>query len=195
MPSDQVEDRPPRLRRAEMEEVEEAAALQKIHEAVGERDAALAREGVEQFGKSRGMSLKAIQEYLYENNVGLFLIGMETELLKQYTNIDLEGNKDKKYTVSCRFAETAQRPRERDQWPKGKDEILARLDDAGFKGESRAIICRRCEEEGHLAKDCTIERTNEAPKISCYNCGEDGHRSRDCKFQLPHFAPTQLTIP
>lgn len=38
---------------------------------------------------------------------------------------------------------------------------------------SRVIICRKCNQEGHIARDCPND-------IVCHNCHQAGHVARDC---------------
>ena len=45
--------------------------------------------------------------------------------------------------------------------------------------EDKAIVCRRCGEEGHMGRDCT----NAATKQPCFLCGGVGHISRLCPSQ------------
>ena len=51
----------------------------------------------------------------------------------------------------------------------------------GFGGGrgGRGGICYRCQQPGHLARDCT---NPEAPP-TCYKCSKPGHIARDCPEQ------------
>ncbi|KAI9298399.1 hypothetical protein K502DRAFT_256345 [Neoconidiobolus thromboides FSU 785] len=35
------------------------------------------------------------------------------------------------------------------------------------------VSCHRCNQEGHISRECTEEQ-------KCYNCQKSGHLSRDC---------------
>lgn len=121
-----------------------------------------------------------------EENVKLWLISLERELIDTFTNMDPQGNIDKKYSISFRFSDKPQRPREIDGWPQDHAEILSRLDDAGMVVDRGLPKCYNCGELGHTSKGCTqerVEHASEKPKISCYNCGNEGHRVRDCKLR------------
>ena len=79
----------------------------------------------------------------------VYLIGLEKELAMTLTNIDLQGKADKKYTVSYRLSPNHQRPKEKDFWPSGPEENLARLEDAGEVFDRGVPKCSNCEQLGH----------------------------------------------
>ena len=145
-----------------------------------------AKEAVQEYIKASGtdMTYKDLQLGLISDNVGLWLIATERSLVNIFTNLDLQGNTGKKYSISFRFSDRPSRPREAEGWPNDREEILSRLDDAGEVVDSGLSLCYNCGEVGHITKACPqekLERTDR-PKISCYNCGADGHRVRDCKW-------------
>jgi hypothetical protein len=96
--------------------------------------------------------------------------------------VDLQGNLDKKYSVSWRWSDKAARPKEKDGWPT-TEENLERLQDAGEPVDRGIVKCSNCEQLGHMKAKCP-EEPNEVdrPVVKCYNCDEIGHRVRDCKF-------------
>lgn len=145
-----------------------------------------AKEAIEEYVKALGgeVTYRQIQERLMEENVKVWLICTERDLIDTFTNMDLQGKIDKKYSISVRFSDKPERPREVDVWPNGDGEILTRLDDAGMVVDRGVPKCYNCGELGHTSKGCTqdrVERESGKPKISCYNCGGEGHRVRDCK--------------
>ncbi|KAK7415391.1 hypothetical protein QQX98_005930 [Neonectria punicea] len=159
-------------------------AWQKLEEAVSERDVDDAKEAVQEYIKALDgkITYRELQEALIEQSIGLWLIATEKPLISIFTNMNLQGEMGKKYTISYRFSEKADRPRELEGWPKDRAEILSRLDDAGDVVDKGVPLCLNCKELGHISKFCTqekVERTD-GPKISCHNCGGDGHRVRDC---------------
>lgn len=110
---------------------------------------------------------------------------MEKELAITYTNMDLQGNLDKKYTVSYRLSPKHQRPKEKDAWPKTPEENLTRLADAGEAVDRGIPKCSNCEQLGHTMKACREEkRDTDQTQVKCFNCEEVGHRVRDCKYFL-----------
>ncbi|KAL7948879.1 hypothetical protein V8C42DRAFT_312580 [Trichoderma barbatum] len=161
------------------------AAWDKLKQAARERDADDAKEAIEEYVKALAgeVTYRQIQERLMEESVKIWLISTQRELIDTFTNMDLQGNIDKKYSISVRFSDKPERPREINAWPDGDDEILSRLNDAGMVVDRGVPKCYNCGELGHTSKGCTqekIEPNAEKPKISCYNCGAEGHRVRDC---------------
>ncbi|PHH77241.1 hypothetical protein CDD82_3601 [Ophiocordyceps australis] len=159
-------------------------AWSKLGRAVAERDVDDVKEAINEYVKAVNakITFRELQEALFNNGIKLFLIGIEKPLMKVLTNIDFQGNMGKKYSVSYRFSEFPDRPREVDSFPKSREELLARLDDAGDVVNKGVPLCRNCDELGHIAKYCPQEKVIfERPKIICSNCNIEGHRLRDCK--------------
>ena len=143
------------------------------------------KEAIEKYAKAcPEMTFQQLQEGLFDSGTDLFLIAKERTLLPTYTNMDLQGNLNKKYSISYRFSDQPQRPNEAEGWPADREEILSRLGDAGIVVEQSVPYCSNCNEMGHVRKHCKEESTREGerPSIMCYNCNETGHRVRDCKF-------------
>ena len=65
--------------------------------------------------------------------------------------------------------------------------------------DSSTIICYRCKNSGHFARDCQTQNENRMQKSNtitsnisnsladqrCYNCNQFGHFSRDCNINKP----------
>ncbi|RDA94682.1 hypothetical protein CP533_2498 [Ophiocordyceps camponoti-saundersi (nom. inval.)] len=160
-------------------------AWAKIRNAVSDRDIDDVKDAVQEYVKALDGSVtyRDLQEGFINEGINLFIIPMERPLAPVFTNMDLQGNMGKKYTVSYRFSEKPNRPREAEAFPKSREELLARLDDAGEAVNSGRSLCHNCGELGHTFKHCTQDRVDkpDAPKIACSNCGEEGHRIRDCQ--------------
>ncbi|KAG6040671.1 hypothetical protein E4U41_007450 [Claviceps citrina] len=159
-------------------------ALDKIRAAALERDVDDAKEGIQEYVKAVGgdVNYSQLQTMFINEGINLWFIATERPLVNVFTNMDLQGNTGKKYSISYRFSEKPDRPREMEAWPKSREEILARLEDAGEVVDSGQRRCHNCGELGHSSKFCTQEKpeTNAQPVISCSNCGAEGHRLRDC---------------
>ncbi|PHH66920.1 hypothetical protein CDD81_5272 [Ophiocordyceps australis] len=159
-------------------------AWAKLRSAVAERDVDDVKEAINEYVKAvnADITFRELQEALLDNGIKLFLIATEKPLMKVLTNMDLQGNLGKKYSISYRFSEYADRPREVESFPKTREELLARLDDAGDIVNKGVPLCRNCDELGHISKYCPKEKVIfERPKIICSNCNLEGHRIRDCK--------------
>lgn len=179
---------PRKVNRDNIADIPAEVAWEKIKQAIAEKDVDDAKEAVQEYIKAVNgeVTYRQLQEALIEQNLGLWLIPTERSLIQVFTNMDIQGNIDKKYTVSYRFVERPDRPREIEGWPKDRDEQLSRLDDAGEVVNRGVPLCMNCKELGHISKFCTQEKMEreDVTKISCYNCGADGHRVRDCECNL-----------
>jgi hypothetical protein len=76
--------------------------------------------------------------------IGIYLIAYEKELAATYTNMDFQGNLDKKHTVTWRFSDKPARPREADIWPSSPQENMERLADAGEAVDRGLTKCTNC---------------------------------------------------
>lgn len=178
-------EKPRKIDREHVADVSPEDAWEKIKEAVADNDIDDAKDAVQEYVKALDgtPTYKDIQIGLIDSGINLWFIPLERELIGAFTNMDLQGNVDKKYTVSYRFSDKPARPRERQGWPETRDEILSRLDDAGDRVDSLKQRCFNCNEFGHSSKTCPEpkrERVEEA--ILCNNCQGEGHRQRDCKM-------------
>lgn len=173
------------INRDHIADVNPDEALAKIKIAARERDVDDVKEAVQEYVKSVGgdVNYHQLQTMFIDEAVNLWLIATERQLVNVFTNMDLQGNTGKKYSISYRFSEKPERPREIEGWPKSREEILDRLEDAGEIVDSGHRRCHNCGELGHSTKLCTQEKTepNAKPAISCSNCSAEGHRLRDCK--------------
>ncbi|CAM1500709.1 Fc.00g098710.m01.CDS01 [Cosmosporella sp. VM-42] len=173
-----------KINRDHIADVDPEDAWKKIIQAVAERDADDAKEGVQEYIKALEgkITYRELQQALIDQSIGLWMIATERPLLSVFTNMDIQGNMGKTFTVSYRFTEKPDRPREVEGWPKDREEILARLDDAGDIVNKGLTLCSNCSELGHPAKFCPEEKRERAdgPKLQCHNCGSDSHRVRDC---------------
>ena len=116
-------------------------------------------------------------------DLNLYIIALEKELTPTYTNMDLQGNLDRKYSVSWRKSDKHARPKEKDLWPETPEENLGRLLDAGEPVDRGIPKCNNCDQLGHISKSCPEEKQENADRavVKCFNCDEVGHRQRDCE--------------
>lgn len=161
-------------------------ALAELRKAVNDKDLDDVKEAVKMYVKAMpDTTYPELEKLLRDETIGLFLIGIEKEhLLSTLTNMDFQGNLDKKFTVTYRFSKLPPRPRERTLWPASDDENMTRLADGGEIVARGIPKCTNCDEMGHSARDCSQERQEnlERPEVKCINCDELGHRMRDCAY-------------
>jgi hypothetical protein len=176
---------PRKINRDHVADVSPEVAWAKLEQAARERDPDDVKEAIQEYVKAlKGEpTYRALQEAFINNKVNIWLIAVERSILPTFTNMDLQGNIEKKYTVSYRFSDKPERPREIEGWPETPEEILSRLDDAGEVVNNGKSLCHNCKQVGHVAKNCPEEKNEnlDAPRVTCSNCNEDGHRIRDCK--------------
>jgi hypothetical protein len=170
--------------RSQYPDISPDEAWERIVTAVKERELDDVKEAVQTYVKATpDTTYVQLEEAFRSQDVGLWLIAIEKPLLAiTMTNMDLQGNKDKKYTVTYRFSPTAPRPREREVWPKSTEENLERLKDAGEVVDRGIPKCSNCNELGHIRKSCPEEKRepDTVTVAKCHNCGEDGHQMRNC---------------
>ncbi|KAI1270582.1 hypothetical protein F5Y18DRAFT_16554 [Xylariaceae sp. FL1019] len=129
-----------------------------------------------------------LEEAFRIQDMGVYMIAIEKPaLLPGFTNMDFQGNLEKKFSITYRFSDKPARPRERELWPSSTEENLERLKDAGEVVERGLAKCSNCSELGHISRNCPSEKVeSERVVVTCYNCGEAGHRVRECKLFYLH---------
>lgn len=154
-------------------------AWAQIKEAAEERDLNEIKEAAERYFKAApDATYPQLENAFRSQEIGVYLIGIEKELNVTYTNMDLQGNLDRKYTVTWRLSDKPLRPRENEGWPANAEENKERLANAGTPVDRGIPKCSNCGELGHVFKQCRQERMENADKavVKCYNCEEIGHR-------------------
>lgn len=149
-----------------------------------ERDLDDFKEALRKYAKATpDINYVVLEGAFRSQGFSVYLIGLEKELAPTYTNMDLQGNLGKKYSISFRFSDKHQRPKEKDFWPASPEENLARLVDAGEPIDCGKPKCSNCNELGHTKKNCPEEVTENADKaqVKCFNCEAIG--------TLPSFIP------
>lgn len=180
------------LDRSKVADVMPEVAWNKLMDAASERDLDDVKEAVQMYVKALPATTYAELESAFRaQDVGVYLIAMEREIADTYTIVDLQGNLDRKYSISYRFSDKPKRPRESEGWPASPAENLERLAEAGEPMDRGVPKCGNCDALGHIAKHCTEEKQEREDRaaVKCYNCDELGHRVRDCKFRVPRTMP------
>lgn len=163
-------------------------AWNKILEAAKEREVDDVKFAIQTYVKAAPeTTYQELEKKLRDEKADLWLIAIEKSgLVATMTNMDLQGNMEKRYTVTFRFQWNPPRPRDRELWPSDVDENLERLADAGEVVPRGLPKCSNCNEVGHISKSCPEEKmeSDTVKTIMCYNCDTPGHRMRDCKSKF-----------
>lgn len=154
-----------------------------MKKAVAERELDDVKEAAEKYFKSTpDITYLQLESAFRNQGINVYLIALEKELSPTYTNMDLQGNLAKTYSISWRFSDKPARPKETDGWPT-PEENITRLEDAGEPVDCLMPKCSNCDQLGHTQRSCLEEKMEkERAQVKCYNCEEVGHRVRDCKY-------------
>jgi hypothetical protein len=174
---------PRKVEYPDVDDVEADVAWEQIRKAAADRDLDDILEAADRYFKAApDATYPQIEQGFRAQGFGVYLICMEKELTSTYTNMDLQGNLDKKYTVTWRLSDKPSRPSEKENWPESPEENLSRLEDAGKAVDRGVPKCSNCEQLGHSFKACPEDKQENLDKavVSCFNCSEVGHRMRDC---------------
>ncbi|KAJ8123910.1 hypothetical protein ONZ43_g249 [Nemania bipapillata] len=177
---------PRKIDRSHIEEIAAEIAWKKIRMGASERDMDDVKDAIQQYVKAcPDTTYPQLESAFRTQDIGVYLIAMESQsMIPTFTNMDFQGNLDKKYRVSYRFSPKPSRPRERELWPSSTEENMMRLEDAGEPVNRGLSKCANCNELGHISKNCPQEKVErERVTIMCFNCNEPGHRVRDCPQQ------------
>ncbi|KAI1491793.1 hypothetical protein F5X96DRAFT_692943 [Biscogniauxia mediterranea] len=172
-----------KLDRSDVPEVAQEIAWENIRQAIKEQDMDDIKAAVQQYVKAcPTIEYHMLEAAFRAQKFGLYLIAVEKPaMLDTFTNMDLQGNLGKKYTVTYRFSDKPARPREAQWWPKSAEDNLERLKDAGDVVQRGLPKCSNCNKLGHISKNCPEEKIEkQRVVIQCIVCNEIGHRARDC---------------
>lgn len=163
--------------RVEHKTVEEAWQL--LQNASDEADIGDFKDGILMLSKAApDLTYADIERECRRRKFAVYLIGLEKEVSPVFTNVDLQGKLDKKYTISYFLSSKCPRPVLMEKWP--KDDNMDRLVNAGAPIESGATICRGCGEVGHNRKACPSPTERVVEERNCPLCS-GAHALRDCK--------------
>ncbi|KAH8199688.1 hypothetical protein TruAng_006157 [Truncatella angustata] len=169
--------------RSHVADVDPEVAWQKIVTGAEQGDLDDVKEATQEYLKNNpGITYAELEAGFRQQDINLYVIAVEkTQLIGALTNMDLQGNLGKKYTITYRFDPKPARERERSSFPKDAEDNLERLKDAGEPVNSGKLKCNNCEEYGHTARSCPSDKVEkDQVVVKCFNCGEEGHRVRDC---------------
>jgi len=175
---------PRKIGRDHVKDMSSNVAWELVKKGVEEHDLDDVKTAMESFIKALpDTTYVQLEQSFRKNGLGIYLIAIEKELAMTYTNMDLQGNLDRKYSVTWRWSDKALRPKEKDAWPTTPEENFERLADAGEPVDRGVPKCSNCDQLGHTKARCPEEKMENADRaiVKCYNCEEVGHRVRDCK--------------
>lgn len=180
---------PRKVEYPDVEDVLPEVAWQQLQDAANDRDMDDIMEAGWKYIKAVGTDLTypSLELAFRGMNIGVYLIAIEKELTTTYTNMDLQGNLEKKYSITWRISDKPMRPREKDSWPSSPEENMERLADAGTPVDRGLPKCSNCDQLGHIFKSCPEEKQENADKaiVKCYNCEEIGHRKYFHSANIP----------
>lgn len=179
-----------KIDRSHIADVPGEVAWEKLGAAVKDHDLDDVKDAADEYIKANpDTTYLTLEKAFRSQNLGIYLIAVEKELAVTLTNMDLQGNLDKKYTIQWRWDSKATRPKEAEGWPT-PEENLERLADAGVPIDRGVPKCSNCNELGHTRNKCEQDKNEtERAEVKCYNCDGVGHRVRDCKWNLSLFIP------
>jgi hypothetical protein len=183
-------EKPRKIDRSHIPEIPAELAWKKMKAAAAEREIDDLKEAAEKYFKAApDCTYQGLEKAFRSHNVEVFLIAIEKELAPTYTNIDLQGNLDRKYAITWRWSNKPARPKEKDGWPATAEDNMERLGDAGIPVDRGYPKCSNCDELGHTSKKCPEEKQENADRaaVKCFNCDEVGHRVRDCESTTWYF--------
>jgi len=162
--------------RSSLPDCSEDDAWAMLKDASDDFDAADAREAINILAKANpNVTYLQVEKELRKRGLKIFLIGLKKEVAKAFTNVALDGAKDREFTLGIFKAPACPRPVLMPTWPKDAADNLARLENTGVPLERGVPICTNCGELGHVRKNCTQEQEGtDRVKIHCVLCEEDG---------------------
>jgi hypothetical protein len=169
--------KPRKIDRSHIPDVPAEVAWAELKAASDEKDIDDIKEAAQKYIKATpDATYLQLENAFRAQEMNIYLIATEKELALTYTNMDLQGNLDKKFTVSWRMSPNHQRPKEKDFWPASPEENIARLADAGEPVDRGIPKCSNCDTLGHIKKNCPEEKQENADRaeVKCFNCESIG---------------------
>lgn len=120
------------------------------------------------------LTYPAVEKELRKRDLSFFLIGLKKEVAQAYTNVNLQGEVGKTYTLGVfTRSDSCPRPVLMEAWPKDAADNLLRLTDAGVPLSRGVPVCSACNQLGHTRKACKEEVVApERQTVTCVLCDE-----------------------
>ena len=132
-----------------MADVMPEVAWCELEKAVADKDLDDIKEALAKYVKAvPDMTYVALEKAFRTQDLGVYVIALERELSQTYTNMDLQGNLDRTYTISYRLSPKPKRPKEAEGWPTSPEENMERLNDAGEPVDRGVPLCGNCGQLG-----------------------------------------------
>lgn len=155
---------PRKIDRSAIADADPEQSWQELIAAVAEKDIDDFKTALAKYLKScPDLTYLALEEAFRVQAIPVYIIALERELTETYTNMDLQGNLGKTYSVSYRWSAQPRRPKERDGWP-SVAENKERLQDAGEAVDIRMTKCNNCNALGHGSRSCPEEKQEPAAR-------------------------------
>lgn len=136
---------PRKIDRTHIETVLPEVAWKELEDASEDNDLDDMKEAIDKYIKGNPELTYVDLESAFRNqNLNVYIIATERELTVTYTNMDLQGNLGKKYTISYRSSDKPKRPKEAEGWPESPEENMERLKDAGEPVDCGVPKCSNC---------------------------------------------------
>lgn len=124
-------------------------AWAELKQAVKDKDLDDIQEALAKYIKAiPEMTYVSLEQAFRNQDLGVYVIALERELSQTYTNMDLQGNLDRTYTISYRLSDKPKRPKEAEGWPTSAEKNMERLKDAGEPMDRGVPLCGNCEQLG-----------------------------------------------
>jgi hypothetical protein len=160
---------PRKIDRSGVANVPADQAWNELLAAVADCDMDDVKEAAEKYIKAcPDVTYAQLEKAFRAQEVGVYLIALEKELSKTYTNMDLQGVLKKTHSISWRFSPKPQRPKEAEGWPENPEQNMERLDDAGTPVDCLMPLCSNCDELGHVKKNCPEEVNEVTDRAEVY---------------------------
>lgn len=140
---------PRKIDRSGIDDVPGEVAWEQLRAAVADHDLDDVKEAAARYIKANpDATYVTLEKAFRSQNLSIYLIALEKELTSTLTNMDFQGNLDKKYTIQWRWSAKSARPKEAEGWP-SPEENMERLGDAGEPVDRGIPRCTNCSQLGH----------------------------------------------